>query len=73
MEICKLFPRKYSDFASLGQLLDDLGLIVRVMDAGLPELSGIAVLLPVVVPVSPTVCPKTKDIHLREEIQTGIF
>lgn len=64
--MCWLFPREYSDFASLGQPLDDLGFIVGVMDTGLPELSGVAVLLPVVVPVSPAVRSKTKDIHLEE-------
>ena len=66
MLICWLFPREYSDFASLGQPLNDLGFIVSIMDAGLPELSGVAVLLPVVVPVSPTVRPKTEDVHLDE-------
>lgn len=63
---CWLFSREYSDFASLGQPLDDLGFVVCVVDAGLPELSGVTVLLPVVVPVSPAVCPETKHIHLEE-------
>lgn len=61
-----LFPGEYSDFASLRQPLDDLGFIVGIVDAGLPELSGVAVLLPVVVPVSSTVCPESKHIHLEE-------
>lgn len=61
-----LFPGEYSDFASLCQPLDDLGFIVGIVDAGLPELSGVAVLLPVVVPVSSTVCPESKHIHLEE-------
>lgn len=64
--ICWLFPREYSDFAGLGQPLNDLGFIVSIMDASLPELSGVAVLFPVVVPVSPAVCPETKHIHLEE-------
>lgn len=61
-----LFPRKYSDFASLGQKLDNVGFIVCVVDTGLPELSWVAVLLPVVVPVSTAVCSKTKHIYLEE-------
>lgn len=64
--ICWLFPREYSDFASLSQPLDDLSFVVCVVDAGLPELPGVAVLLPVVVPVSPAVRPEAKHIHLQE-------
>lgn len=36
------------------------------MDAGLPELPGVPVLLPVVVPVSSAVGSETEDIHLVE-------
>lgn len=36
------------------------------MNSSLPELSGIAVLLPVVVPVPPAIGPKTKDIDLEK-------
>lgn len=61
-----LFPREYSDFASLGQPFNDLGFIVCIMDASLSELSRIAILLPVVMPVSPAVRPKTEHIHLKE-------
>lgn len=62
--MCWLFPGEYSDFAGLSQSLDDLGFIVGIMDAGLPELAGVAVLLPVVVPVPAAVSPKTKHVHL---------
>lgn len=41
------------------------------MDTSLPELSGVAVLFPVVVPVSPAVCPETKHIHLEESRRVG--
>lgn len=70
--VCRLFPREYSDFASLGQPLDDLGFVVSVVDAGLPELSGVAVLLPVVVPVSPAVRPETKHINLEESQRASV-
>ncbi|TNN71123.1 Alanine--tRNA ligase, cytoplasmic [Liparis tanakae] len=66
LEKINSFSREYSDLASLGQVLDDLGFVVGVVDAGLPELSGVAVLFPVVVPIPPAVCPETKHIHLRE-------
>lgn len=36
------------------------------MNSSLPELSGVAVLLPVVVPVPPAIGPKTKDIDLEK-------
>lgn len=61
-----LFPREHGDFAGLGQPLDDLGFIVRIVDPGLPELSRVAVLLPVVVPVSTAVRPKAEDIDLED-------
>ena len=64
--ICWLFPREDGDFASLGQLLNDLRFKVSIVDAGLPELSGVAVLLPVMVPVSSAVRPKSKHIDLEE-------
>lgn len=37
------------------------------MDAGLPELPGVPVLLPVVVPVSSAVGSETEDIYLVED------
>lgn len=61
-----LLPREDGDLSSLGQLLDHLGLVVRVVDAGLPELSGVAVLLPVVVPVPTAVGPEAKDVDLED-------
>ena len=61
-------PREHGDLAGLNQVLDDLGLIVGVMDPRLPELSRVAVLLPIVVPVSPAVSAKPKHIHLRCQI-----
>lgn len=65
--MCWLFPREYCDLSGLGQPLDDLGFVVCVVNAGLPELSGVAVLLPVVVPVSSTVCAETEDVDLEGE------
>lgn len=67
--ICWLFPREYGDFAGLGEPLNDLSFEVGIVDPGFPELSGVAVLLPVVVPVSPAVRPKTKHIHLITNVQ----
>lgn len=49
------------------------------MDAGLPEFPRVAVLLPVVVPVSTAVGPKAKDIDLEDsrvqsaQLETGIL
>ena len=62
---CWLLSTEYSDFARLGQTLDDLGFVVCIVDASYAELTRVAVLLPVVVPVTPTVCPETKHIHLQ--------
>lgn len=61
-----LLPREHGDLAGLGQPLDDLGFVVRVVDAGLPEFSRVAVLLPVVVPVPTAVRPKAEDIDLED-------
>lgn len=68
--VCWLFSRKDCDFASFGQPLNDLGFVVCVVDAGLPEFSGVAVLLPVVVPVSTAVCTETKHVHLITDVQS---
>lgn len=68
------FSREHCDLRGLGQLLDDLGFVVSVVDPGLPEFSGVAVLLPVVVPVSSAVSPETEHVDLRgrrREDQTG--
>ena len=67
--IWRSFSREYCDFSSLGQLLNDLSLEICIMDAGLPELPGIAVLLPVVVPVSSAVRPEAKHIHLKGSVR----
>lgn len=61
-----LFSWEYGDFSGLGQPLNDLGLVVCVVDAGLPELSGVAVLLPVVVPVPTAVRPEAEDVDLED-------
>lgn len=61
-----LIPWEDGDLSGPGQLLDDLGLVVGVVDAGLPELSGVAVLLPVVVPVPTAVGPEAKDVDLKD-------
>lgn len=65
--ISPLFAGEHRDFARFGQSLNNLSLIVSIMHAGLPELSGIAVLFPVVVPVATAVCSKTKHIHLKKK------
>lgn len=59
-------PRKDGDLASFGQALYDLGFVICVMDTCFTELSRVAVLLPVVVPVPPAVCPKPEYIHLDQ-------
>lgn len=64
-EYC-LLPGEDGDLAGLGQPLDYLGLVVGVVDPGLPEFSRVAVLLPVVVPVSTAVGPKAKDVDLED-------
>lgn len=60
------FPRKHCDFPGFGQILNDLRFVVCVVNAGLPELPRVAVLLPVVVPVSSAVCSKAEHINLKE-------
>lgn len=52
------------DLISLLQDVHNVGLKVRVVHSGFPELSSIAVVLPVVVPVAVAVCPKPKDVDL---------
>lgn len=56
--------RKNCDLASFGQVLYDLSLIICIMNTCFTELSRVAVLFPVVVPVPPAVCTKAKYIHL---------
>lgn len=53
------------DLAGLGQHVDDVGLEVGVVHAGLPELARVPVILPVVVPVAPAVSPETVHVHLQ--------
>lgn len=53
------------DLAGLGQHVDDVGLEVGVVHAGLPELARVPVILPVVVPVAPAVGPKPVHVHLQ--------
>lgn len=56
-----------TDFALLGQLVDDLRLKFGVVDAGLPEGPGVAVLLPVMVPVALLVGAVAKHRHLKNK------
>lgn len=49
-----------TDLALSGELMDDLGLKFRVVDPGLSEGSGVAILLPVVMPVPMLVSTITK-------------
>lgn len=49
-----------SDLAFLGQAVDDLCFKLCTVDSSLPEGSSIAILLPVVMPVSLLVCTITK-------------
>lgn len=53
------------DLAGLGQHVDDVGLEVGVVHAGLPELARVPVILPVVVPVAPAVGPEPVHVHLQ--------
>lgn len=53
------------DLAGLGQHVDDVGLKVSVMHSGLPELARVPVILPVMVPVAPTVGPEPVHVHLQ--------
>lgn len=62
----RLLPGEDGDLAGLGQPLDDLGLVVGVVHAGLPELARVAVLLPVVVPVPAAVGAEAKDVDLED-------
>lgn len=52
------------DLAGFGQHVDDVCLEVSVVHPRLPELPGVAVVLPVVVPVPPAVSTEPKDVHL---------
>lgn len=54
-----------TDLALSGELMDDLGLKFRVVDPGLSEGSGVAILLPVVMPVPMLVSTITKHWHLE--------
>lgn len=56
-----------SDLALYGELLDDLGFKVGVMDPRLPEGAGVPVLLPVVVPVPLPVSAVPEHGHLKRE------
>lgn len=58
-----------ADLALLGQSVDDQRLKLGVVDAGLSEGSSIAILLPVVVPVSLLVSTKPKHRHLDPDIK----
>lgn len=53
------------DFAGLSQHVDDVRLEVGVVHASLPELARVPVILPVVVPVAPTVGPEPVHVHLQ--------
>lgn len=53
-----------TDLISLLQDVHNVGLKVCIVHSGFPELSSIAVVLPVVVPVAMAVCPKPKDVDL---------
>lgn len=46
------------------QHVHDMGLKISVMNPSFPELPCIAIVLPVMVPIAPTVCSETKHIHL---------
>lgn len=56
-----------ADLALLGQPVDDLRLKVGVVDARLPEGPGVAVLLPVVVPVALLVGAVAEHRHLHTD------
>lgn len=53
-----------ADLALLGQSVDDQRLKLGVVDAGFSEGSSVAILLPVVVPVSLLVSTEPKHRHL---------
>jgi len=54
-----------TDFALLGELVDDLRFKVGAVDAGLPEGPGEVVLLPIVVPVALLVGAVPEHGHLE--------
>lgn len=56
-----------TDLALLGELVDDLRFEVGAVDAGLPEGSSIAILLPVVMPVPLLVGAITEHRHLNTD------
>ena len=60
-----LLPGVNCYLAGLGQPLDDLRFVVGVVNPRLAELPRVAVLLPVVVPVTATVGPEAKHVHLE--------
>lgn len=53
-----------TDLVSLFQDVHNVGLKVCIVHSSFPELSSIAVVLPVVVPVAMAVCPEPKDVDL---------
>lgn len=56
-----------TDLALPGELMDDLRFEISAVDAGLLEGSGIAILLPVVMPVPLLVGTVAKHRHLSTE------
>lgn len=59
-------PPVHLDLAGFGQHVDDVRLEVGVMHSCLPELPGVAVVFPVVVPVALAVSAKPEDVHLQQ-------
>lgn len=55
------------DFSLPGKRVNKLCLKVCIVHSSFTEFASIAVVFPVVMPVSPTVCTKAKNIHLREK------
>lgn len=66
-QVCRLvvMSQVQTDLALSGELMDDLCLKFRVVDPGLSEGSGVAILLPVVMPVPMLVSTITKHWHLE--------
>lgn len=56
-----------TDLALLVELMDDLRFELGAVDAGLPEGSSVAILLPVVMPVPLLVGTVTKHRHLNTD------
>lgn len=57
------------DFSLPGKCVNKLCLKVCIMHSSFTEFASIAVVFPIVMPVSPTVCTEAKNIHLVTDME----